>query len=72
VQEKHGVNQLAAMCAIDRATLSTVCDFWAPGVKLTGLSELVGNALVMKGEKERELNFRKEPMRAGGGEAGDA
>jgi hypothetical protein len=32
-------------------------------VKLTGISELVGNALVMKGEKERELDFRKEPMR---------
>jgi len=63
VQEKHGVNELAAMCAIDRATLSTVCGYWAPGVKVTGISELVGNALVMKGEKERELNFRKEPMR---------
>jgi Fe-S oxidoreductase len=66
VHEKHGVNQLAAMCAIDRATLSTVCDFWAPQVKLTGITELVANALVMKGEKERELNFRKEPMRDGG------
>jgi Fe-S oxidoreductase len=63
VQEKHGVNQLAAMCAIDRATLATVCDYWAPGVKPTGITELVANALVMKGEKERELNFRKEPMR---------
>ncbi len=33
VQEKYGVNQLAARCAIDRATLVTVCDYWAPGVK---------------------------------------
>src|SRR5574341_475591 len=64
VHEKHGVNQLAAMCAIDRATLSTVCEFWAPEVKVTGITELVANALVMKGEKARELNFRKEPMRA--------
>ncbi len=63
VRDKHGVNQLAAMCAIDRATLSTVCDFWAPEVKVTGITELVANALVMKGEKPRELNFRKEPMR---------
>jgi hypothetical protein len=63
VQEKHGVNELAAMCAIDRATLSTVCGYWAPGVKVTGITELVGNALVMKGENARELNFRKEPMR---------
>ncbi|HEU4383470.1 MAG TPA: (Fe-S)-binding protein [Anaeromyxobacteraceae bacterium] len=65
VHDKHGVNQLAAMCAIDRATLSTVTEFWAPEVKVTGITELVANALVMKGEKERELNFRKEPMRAG-------
>ncbi len=63
VQDKHGVNVLAACCAIDRATLTTVCDFWAPGVKVSGITELVANALVMKGEKERELNFRKEPMR---------
>lgn len=69
VHEKHGVNQLAAMCAIDRATLSTVTEFWAPQVKVTGITELVANALVMKGEKERTLNFRKEPMR---GEAGEA
>jgi Fe-S oxidoreductase len=69
VHEKHGVNQLAAMCAIDRATLATVCDYWAPQVKLTGITELVGNALVMKGEKERELNFRKEPMRVAAEEA---
>ena len=63
VQERHGVNRLAAMCAIDRATLATVCDYWAPGVKLTGITELVANAMVMKGEKERTLDFRKEPMR---------
>ncbi|HUL58593.1 MAG TPA: (Fe-S)-binding protein [Anaeromyxobacteraceae bacterium] len=72
VQERHGVNRLAAMCAIDRATLATVCDFWAPGVKLTGITELVANALVMKGENERALDFRKEPMRAGAGEASHA
>jgi Fe-S oxidoreductase len=63
VHEKHGVNQLAAMCAIDRATLSTVCEFWAPEVKPTGITELVVNAMILKGENERELNFRKEPMR---------
>ncbi len=63
VQEKHGVNVLSACCAIDRATLSTVCDYWAPGVKVSGITELVANALVMKGEGERSLNFRKEPLR---------
>ena len=62
VHEKYGVNQLAAMCAIDRATLMTVCEYWAPEVTVTGISELVANALIMKGEKERELNLRLEPL----------
>ena len=62
VQEQHGVNQLAAMCAIDRATLTTVCDYWAPGVKVTGITELVANAMVLTGENERTLNLRMEPI----------
>jgi len=62
VQEKHGVNQLAAMCAIDRATLTTVCDYWAPGVRVTGIHELVANAMVLKGEKERTINLRLEEI----------
>ena len=68
VQEKYGVNQLAAMCAIDRATLITVCDYWAPGVVVTGISELVVNALVMEGESEREVNLRLEPIPGKGGD----
>jgi Fe-S oxidoreductase len=71
VQDKHGVNRLAAICAIDRATLSTVCDFWAPGVKVTGVHEMVANALVMKGEKERTEDLRQEPLRPGEPEAAD-
>jgi Fe-S oxidoreductase len=62
VQEQHGVNQMAAMCAIDRATLVTVCDYWAPGVGVTGISELVANAMVFKGEKRRTHNLRLEPI----------
>jgi len=62
VQEKYGVNQLAAMCAIDRATLITVCDYWAPGVQVTGITELVANATVFKGEKKRTHNLRLEPI----------
>ena len=62
VRDKHGVNQLAAMCAIDRATLVTVCDYWAPGVKVTGISELVANATIFKGEKERTHNLRLEEI----------
>jgi len=62
VQEKHGVNQLAAMCAIDRATLITVCDYWAPGVQVTGVGELVANAMIFQGEKKRTHNLRLEPI----------
>ncbi len=62
VQEKHGVNQLAAMCAIDRATLVTVCDYWAPGVQVTGVGELIANATIFKGEGERTENLRLEPI----------
>jgi Fe-S oxidoreductase len=71
VQEKHGVNRLGAICAIDRATLTTVCDYWAPGVKVTGIHELVANAMIMKGEKKRELDFRMEPLNGNGKEASD-
>jgi len=62
VRDAHGVNTLVAMCAIDRVTLTTVCDYWSPGVRVAGLHELVGNALVMKGEKARTSNFRQEPL----------
>jgi hypothetical protein len=56
------VNQLAAMCAIDRATLVTVCDYWAPGVKVTGITELVVNAMILDGENARTENLRLEPI----------
>ncbi len=62
VQEKHGVNQMAAMCAIDRATLVTVADYWAPGVKITGITELLINAMRLTGEKKRTHNLRLEPI----------
>jgi Fe-S oxidoreductase len=62
VHEQHGVNQLAAMCAIDRATLSTVCEYWAPEVVVTGISELVVNAMILEGENERTQNLRLEPI----------
>jgi len=62
VQQCHGVNRLAAICAVDRATLPTVCDYWAPGVQVTGVTELVANALVLRGEKSRSTDLRGEPM----------
>jgi len=55
VADKHGVNMLACVCAIDRATLTTLMDYWNPDVQVCGVSELVGNALVIEGEKRADL-----------------
>jgi Fe-S oxidoreductase len=62
VKDKHGVNMLANICAIDRATLSASMDYWVPGVRVTGIHEMVANALVMKGEKARETTLRGDPL----------
>ncbi len=62
VQDKHDVNRMACICAIDRATLTTLADYWAPGVKICGIHELLANALIMKGEKERTADIRGEPL----------
>ncbi len=62
VHEKHGVNMLACVCAIDRAVLPNLMDYWVPGVDVTGVHELVGNALVFEGEKKRTTNLRGEPL----------
>ncbi len=62
VADHHGVNMLANVCAIDRATLVPLMDYWVPGVKVAGLHELVANALIMKGEKERTTDLRGEPL----------
>jgi Fe-S oxidoreductase len=62
VKEAHGVNLLACMCAIDKATLPTLLDYWVPGVEVAGVHELLGNALVMKGEKTRTTDLRGEPL----------
>jgi len=63
VQERHGVNLLTCICAIDRAVLPTLLQYWVPGVEVSGLHELVGNALVMKGERERETDMRGTPFK---------
>jgi Fe-S oxidoreductase len=62
VHEKHGVNMLANICAIDRAALSTSMEYWVPNVRVTGLHELVANALVLEGEGERTTDLRGEPL----------
>ncbi len=62
VHEKHDVNMLSCICAIDRAVLPALLEYWVPGVEVSGVHELVANALVMSGENERTTNLRGEPL----------
>jgi hypothetical protein len=62
VHDKFGVNMLANICAIDRAVFPPLMDYWVPGVDVTGIHELVANALIMKGEKKRTTDLRYEPL----------
>ena len=65
VKEKFGVNLLACICAIDKATLPPLLEYWAPGVEVAGVHELLGNALVMPGEKDRTTDLRGDPLNGG-------
>jgi [DsrC]-trisulfide reductase subunit K len=62
VRQHHGVNMLANICAIDRASLKSLMEYWVPDVNVCGLHELVANAMVMNGEKERTTDLRGEPL----------
>ena len=62
VRERHKVNSLVTICAIDRASLPPLMNYWNPGVSVYGLHELVGNALVMEGEKKRTTDLRENDM----------
>ncbi len=62
VHDKHGVNMLSCICAIDRAVLPPLMDYWVPDVDVTGVHELVGNAIVMEGETERTTDLRGNPL----------
>ena len=62
VHEKHGVNLLACQCAIDRAVLLTLMEYWVPEVTVGGVHELIGNALVIDGENERTTDLRGRPI----------
>ncbi len=70
VHAKHGVNTLSCICAIDRAVLTTLMEYWVPEVSVSGVHELVGNALVMDGEKPRTTDLRGRPL--AGAEGGNA
>jgi len=62
VHEKHDVNMLACVCAIDRAALTTSVEYWVPDVEVTGMTELVANAMIMPGEQKRTMNLRSEEL----------
>lgn len=62
VHDKYGVNTLSCICAIDKATLPPLLNYWIPGVEVAGIHEFVGNALIMEGENERETDLRGEPL----------
>jgi Fe-S oxidoreductase len=62
VQEKYGVNMLANICAIDRAVLPPLMQYWVPEVDVCGTHELLANALIMKGETKRTQDLRLEDL----------
>ncbi|MDZ7699684.1 MAG: (Fe-S)-binding protein [Deltaproteobacteria bacterium] len=62
VHDEYGVNMLSCICAIDRAAFPTLMDYWVPGVGVTGVHELLANALVMDGETERTSDLRGEDL----------
>jgi len=62
VKDKHGVNILLCMCAIDKATLPPLLEYWVPGVEVGGVHEMVGNALVLKGGTPRTTDLRGQPL----------
>jgi Fe-S oxidoreductase len=62
VHEKHGVNMLSTICAIDRAALTDLMNYWVPEVGVTGVHEMVGNALILDGEIKRTTDLRGEDL----------
>jgi Fe-S oxidoreductase len=63
VRDRFGVNLVACICAIDKATLPPLLEYWVPGMEVAGVHELVGNALIMQGEKERTTDLRGEALK---------
>jgi len=64
VKEKHSVNLLVCICAIDRVTFPVLLDYWVPGVGVSGLHELLGNALILPGEGVRSTDLRGQTLPA--------
>jgi len=64
VRDRFGVNLVACICAIDKATLPPLLEYWVPGVDVAGVHELLGNALIMKGERARSTDLRGQPFQS--------
>jgi Fe-S oxidoreductase len=62
VQQKHDVNMLSCICAIDKATLPPLMNYWVPGVSVCGIHELLGNALVFSDDEVRETDLRGDEI----------
>jgi Fe-S oxidoreductase len=71
VKERHDVNTLACICAIDKATLPALADYWVGDIDIAGVHELVGNALILRGEHKRTMTMRSEPLLGMEDEAGE-
>ena len=67
VHDKFGVNMLACVCAIDRAAFPASKEYWVPEVDVTGLHELVANALILPGEKEKRNRLARRAVAGNGG-----
>jgi Fe-S oxidoreductase len=61
VHDQNGVNILLCMCAIDKATLTPLMEYWVPEVVVGGVHEMVGNALILEGETFRKTDLRGTP-----------
>jgi len=53
---------LANICAIDRAALPDLMAYWVPEVDVTGVHELVANALIIPGQNKRPTDLRGEDL----------
>ncbi len=62
VHEKHDVNMLSTICAIDRAVLPPLMEYWVPEVDVCGVHELVANALNLEGQNDRTVDLRGEDI----------
>ena len=50
------------LTAIDRAALPALTEYWVPEVDVTGVHELVANALNLTGQNDRTTDLRGEEL----------